>query len=201
MTLYIISKGIVMIQEWIPFSFSALSLEALLEPKVSIWLLGTVLLVLGARFYQLLIMAPGFGIGALIALRYMPSNSQLVQFAAILVIGAVCAVALMTVEKLSVSLSGAFVGVAILSQGAPLFGAASPPPYAFAIGALLGSMIFPKFYDDFRPVVTATVGAFCIAWSVNKEGALSSIAIIACVGALLQYFLTAREPKKSRISA
>lgn len=188
-----------MIQEWVPFSFSALTMEALLDPKVSIWMLGMVLLLLGARFYQLLIMAPGFAIGALIALRYMPSNSQLVQFAAVLVIGAVCAVALMTVEKLSVSLSGAFVGVAVLSQGAPLLGTTAPPPYSFAIAALLGSMIFPKFYDDFRPAVTATAGAFCIAWSVNKQGALSSIIIIACIGALLQYFVTAREPKKSKI--
>ena len=147
-----------MLQEWIPFSFAQLSLEALLEPKVTIWLLGVVLLLVGARFYQLLIMAPGFAIGALIALKYMPSNSELV-ITAVLVIGAVCAVALMTVEKLSVALSGAFVGVAIVGHGGPLIGE-NPPPYAFAIAALLGSMIFPKVYDDFRPVVTALAGAF-----------------------------------------
>ena len=180
-----------MIHEWIPFSFQQLTMEAMLEPKVSIWFLGVVLLVLGARFYQLLIMAPGFAIGALIALKYMPSNSQLMQFTAVLVIGALCAVALMTVEKLSVALSGAFVGVAIVAHGAPLIGE-NPPPYAFAIAALLGSMIFPKVYDDFRPVVTAIAGSFCIAWSVNQEQALSSIAVIACLGALLQYFITAK---------
>ena len=189
-----------MLQEWIPFSFAQLSLEALLEPKVTIWLLGVVLLLVGARFYQLLIMAPGFAIGALIALKYMPSNSQLMQFTAVLVIGAVCAVALMTVEKLSVALSGAFVGVAIVAHGGPLIGE-NPPPYAFAIAALLGSMIFPKVYDDFRPVVTAIAGAFCIAWSVNKEQSLTTVAVIACVGALLQYFITARSPSKSKISA
>ena len=190
-----------MIQEWIPFLFSQLSLEAMLEPKVAIWFLGVVLLLVGSRFYQLLIMAPGFAIGTLIALKYMPSNSQLMQFTTVLVIGAICAVALMTVEKLSVALSGAFVGVAVLAQAAPLLEYSAPPPYAYAISALLGSMIFPKFYDDFRPAVTATAGAFCIAWSVNKDQALSSIVVIACVGALLQYFLTARLPTKSKISA
>ena len=185
-----------MIQEWIPFSFTQLTMDALLEPKVTIWFLGLVLLLVGARFYQLLIMAPGFAVGALIALKYMPSNSQLMQFTAVLVIGAVCAVALMTVEKLSVALSGAFVGVAIVSQGAPLIGQ-DPPPYSFAIAALLGSMIFQKVYDDFRTVVTSIAGAFCIAWSVQKEQAFTNVAIIACVGALLQYFITARSASKA----
>ena len=54
-----------MIHEWVPFSFSQLTMEALLEPKVTMWFLGVVLLLVGARFYQLLIMAPGFAIGAL----------------------------------------------------------------------------------------------------------------------------------------
>ena len=189
-----------MIHEWVPFSFQQLTLEALLEPKCTIWLLGVVLLLVGARFYQLLIMAPGFAMGALIALKYMPSDSELMQFTAVLVIGALCAVALMTVEKLSVALSGAFVGVAIVAHGAPLVGE-DPPPYSFAIAALLGSMIFPKVYDDFRPVVTAIAGSLCIAWSVNKEQALTSVAVIACVGALLQYLITARSPSKSKISA
>ena len=124
-----------MIHEWVPFSFNQLTMDVLLEPKVTIWFLGVVLLLVGARFYQLLIMAPGFAIGALIALKYMPSSSQLMQFTAILVIGSLCAVALMTVEKLSVALSGAFVGVAIVAHGAPLIGE-SPPPYSFAIAAL-----------------------------------------------------------------
>ena len=189
-----------MIHEWVPFSFNQLTMDALLEPKVTIWFLGVVLLLVGARFYQLLIMAPGFAIGALIALKYMPSSSQLIQFTSILVIGALCAVALMTVEKLSVALSGAFVGVAIVAHGAPLIGE-NPPSYAFAIAALLGSMLFPKFYDDFRPVVTSIAGSFCIAWSVHQEQALTSVAVIACVGALLQYFITAKSPRTSKISA
>lgn len=190
-----------MLQEWIPFSLSAITMEALLEPKVILWILGIVLWLFGARFYQLLIMAPGFAIGALIAMKYMPASSEIIRFAFIIVIGAVVAVALLAIEQISVALSGAFVGVAILSQGAPLLGTSAPPPYSYAIAALLGSMIFPRLYDDFRPAVTALAGAFCIAFSVNKEGALPPVVVLACIGALLQYFITAKEPEKSKISA
>jgi|GEM_PF-6175105 len=188
-----------MMQEWIPL-LSNPSMEQFLEPSTIIWFLGVVLLLAGARYYQLLILAPGFAVGSIFAFRYVSADSPLLQFAAVLIIGAVCSVALLSIERLAVSLAGCFVGVALITQVSPMLNIAEPEPYAYAIAALLGSILFPRLYQDLRPVVTAIAGTVCIAWSVNKTGVLLPIVILSCFGSLFQYFLTAPAGKQSKIS-
>lgn len=188
-----------MMTEWIPLLHDA-SLETLLDPNTILWFLGVVLLLVGARYYQLLILAPGFAVGSIFAMRYLPSDSALFQFTAVLVIGAVCSVALLSIEKLAVSIAGCFVGVGLISQMGPLVDIHQPEPYMYAIAALMGSILFPRLYQDLRPVVTAVAGTLCIAWSVNKTGVFGAIAVISCLGALFQYFCTAPTGKQSKLS-
>ncbi len=190
-----------MLMEWIPFTLEGISLATFLDQKVAAWLLGVVLLVVGARYYQLLIMAPGFAIGALIAYKLMPSASAEIQLLVVVVVGVVGAVFLMSLEKLSVALAGAFVGVGILELLRPQLFAGSPPFYVPAIAALVGSMAFPRLYDQFKPAVTAAAGAICIAWATNNTHEMVSVVVIACVGALLQYFVTVRTPKKAKLDS
>ena len=54
-------------------------------------------------------------------------------------------------------------------------------------------------YMTNKPAVTAFAGALCVAWSVNKTHDMIAVVVIACLGALLQYFVTARSPKRSKI--
>ena len=187
------------IQEWIPFTLSELQMQSILDPKCAMWLLGLVLLVAGARYYLLLIMAPGFALGVALTLKYL-SFTGVAEFLVAMVLGSICAAIFLSIEKLAVSISGAFVGVAVLYALEPYVFGGKAPFYSAAIASLLGCFIFPKLYDDLRPVVCALSGALCIAWSVNKEGQLMPIVVMMLVGALLQYTVTARSAPKATLS-
>ena len=137
-----------MLMEWMPFSLETLSVADFFEAKSATWLLGLVLLIVGARYYQLLIMAPGFAIGALISFKVMPASSSETQLLVTVIVGVVGAVFLMSLEKLSVALAGAFVGVGVLELLKPHISTGEIPFYVPAAAALIGSMAFPKLYDQ-----------------------------------------------------
>ena len=187
------------IQEWIPFTLNELQLQSVLDPKCAMWFLGLVLLIAGARYYLLLIMAPGFALGVLLTLKYL-SFSGITEFLVAMLLGSICAVGLLSVEKLAVSIAGAFVGVAMLYALEPYVFNGKAPFYAAAIASLLGCFVFPKVYEDLRPVVCSLSGALCIAWSVNKEAQLLPILGMMIVGALIQYNITAKDPPKAELS-
>ena len=187
-----------MLMEWIPFPVSNLSLEMLFDKMIAVWFLGLVLLLVGARYYQLLIMAPGFAIGALLAHTIVPSASSEIQLLIVVVVGVIGAVFLMSLEKLSVALAGAFVGVGVLELMEPYVFKVDPPFYVPAIAALIGSMAFPRLYEQFKPAVTASAGALCVAWSTNNIHETIPVIVIACLGALVQHFVTVRRPRKSK---
>ena len=188
-----------MLQDGIPFSLSQFQTDMILEPKFTIWSLGIVLLFVGARYYQLLIMAPGFAVGVMLAMKNFPFDGILL-FLAAMVLGSIGAVLLVSIEKLSVAIAGAFVGIGVVYSLEPYLFAGKAPFYVAAIASLIGSMIFPKLYDDLRPVVCALSGAMCIAWAVNKQNDVIAIVVLSCVGALVQYLVTARGIKKSVLS-
>ena len=93
------------INEWLPFDPDKFSMESVFVPEVLIWMVGIVFLLAGARLYRLILMAPGFALGALIAVEYGGGFSREVQLMVTLGIGVIGALILSTLEKLAIAIT------------------------------------------------------------------------------------------------
>ena len=77
--------------------------QALLIPEVAMLTVGCLLMLIGARVYRIIIIAPGFICGALLAKEYISGSSE-VQLIVTLVLGIIGAILFTSIEKLAISM-------------------------------------------------------------------------------------------------
>lgn len=138
--------------------------QAMLHPEMALLIVGFLLLILGARIYRLVIIAPGFVCGALIATNYV-SGSQEVRLIVTLIAGIIGAIILTKLEKLALAIVGALLTAGLVYAAAPFIGAMQW--YIPVIAGFVGSVIFPFVYKKALPISTALLGALCIGWSTD----------------------------------
>jgi hypothetical protein len=148
--------------------------QALLHPDMAMLIVGALLLIAGARIYRLVIIAPGFVCGALIATNYV-SGSQEVKLIVTLVAGIVGAIILTKLEKLALAIVGALLTAGLVYSVAPFIGVVQW--YVPVIAGFVGSLVFPYVYKKALPISTALLGALCIGWSTG----LSQDPVMICV--------------------
>lgn len=161
--------------------------QALLLPEVAMLIVGILLLMIGARIYRLIIIAPGFICGALLAKQFV-SGSPEVQLIVTLVLGIVGAVLLTSIEKLAISIVGALLFAGLTFAIAPLV-MGTVAWFVPVIAGFLGSMIFPYIYKKALPVSTALLGSLCVCWSTGLNEDPIMIAVFWVGGIVLQLIL------------
>jgi hypothetical protein len=145
------------------------------------------LLIIGARIYRFVIVAPGFVCGALIAKNYV-SGAPEVQLVVTLVCGIVGAVVLTSIEKLALAIVGALLTAGLVFAIAPLF-MGTVIWYIPVLAGFLGSMIFPYIYKKALPVSTALLGSLCVCWATGLSQDIIMISVFWVGGIVLQLIL------------
>ena len=161
--------------------------QALLLPEVAMLIVGCMLLLIGARVYRVIIIAPGFICGALVAKEYISGSSE-VQLIVTLVLGLVGAILFTSIEKLAISIVGALLTAGLVFAVAPLF-MATVAWYIPVVAGFLGSMVFPYIYKKALPVSTSLLGSLCLCWSVGLSADPVMIGVFWVGGIVLQLIL------------
>ncbi len=167
----------------------------LLNARLAAAAAGALLLVLGARIYRIAIVAPGFVIGVLAVVTaseqfapgVMSSTGLTVAALSLGVVGgAICHL----LERVAVASVGGLLAAGLAKAFAPLVLGAAMPWYVPVAAALLGLLLFPRFYRALLPVLTPIAGALSIAWAFERSGDIPFIAGLAAVGIIVQLLIT-----------
>ena len=164
--------------------------DSFLDPAVPVGVLGVVLALSGARFYRLAIVAPGFALGVLAGLE-VPGSEQTRMVAAI-ALGIIGAAVLHLVERFAVRVGSAFLTAGLAQVVAPLVTGEPNAWYVPVAGGVVGLFLFPSLYKKLLPVVTAIMGALCVAWSVGAAEDLRVVGAVAAIGCVVQLASGAR---------
>ena len=153
-------------------------------------LLGSLLLVIGHRFYWLFISAIGFTAGIFVAqyfLRFASDMNKLFIAVAAGILGVILAHFL---EKFMVKIAGAFAGGYILTEMLDAFQMHSEFPswLVFMIGAVLGFIFITKVLTWALIIFSSSIGSLLIAQSVPLPSGLFAMAflIMFAAGIILQ---------------
>lgn len=158
----------------------------LLDPRLSLGLLGLLMLVAGKRLYPLAIVAPGLAAGVLLGLQLTAGQSDLVRGLGCAGLALVLALLLRSVERLAVAAAGAFVAVGLATALAPLVLPGQPQWPAQLAGGLLGLLLFPRIYERLLVVLTPAIGALCLAWAAGRHQDLLLVVGLTLVGVVVQ---------------
>jgi hypothetical protein len=104
------------------------------------------------------------------------------------------AVACQLMERVAVRLCGAAVGAILAWQGWLLVQPGAGPWYVPAAGALVGALAFPYIYELALKLLTALVGAGCVAWAVGRPENGVLVLGLAAAGVGLQVWLAKGAP-------
>ena len=169
------------------------------DPLFLIFLLGVLLWSMGARFYRLVILCPGFVVGA-----YFGMNSEFIKenitqdpMLVTVVVGIVGAIALSAVERLAIALLGALAALGILHNIHTAFFSGTMSVYAQPIAALIGALIFPFLWNRMLFVVTSLAGSLCICHSVGLTEDSVALVVLWMVGAVFQKWVKSKPPPKA----
>lgn len=161
--------------------------QALLIPEVAMLTVGCLLMLIGARVYRIIIIAPGFICGALLAKEYISGSSE-VQLIVTLVLGIIGAILFTSIEKLAISIVGALLTAGLVSAVAPIL-LGTVAWYVPVVAGFLGSMIFPYIYKKALPVSTSLLGSLCVCWSMGLNEDPVMVGIFWLGGVILQLIL------------
>ncbi len=183
-----------------PDPFQAL----LMGGRLPALLVGIVLLGWGERLYRVLVVAPGVLAGVYLAawLRGLFHLDTTGAIIATLVLAGAGALACHFVEGVAVRSAGAGLFAALAWLGTPLVHAGPVPWWAPVVAAVLGGVVFPMLYRVALRPLTALVGAWSVAWAVQRPDQVWLIGGLALAGTALQFALArtgggdASEPKK-----
>jgi hypothetical protein len=162
------------------------------DPRVLCVIVGVVLLVAGSRLYRLMIVAPGFVIGVLLATHYAPAGSDMMKMGIIVGVGLAGALIMHLMEQTALRLVGVALMVGLAMAVSPeVFGKEEPWWLNYAAGAL-GAVGFPILYERALPLITSLLGSLAVAWALGRETDIWMIVILTGVGAAFQTFVAGR---------
>ena len=165
------------------------------DPVVLLAIVGGILLVAGARLYRLAVVAPGLVGGVLIGAEIMHGADPIMRLVAAIGLAAIGAVLMLIVERVSISVTGAFLLSGITHAAAPILLDSQPPWYVPVAAAVVGLLLFPKLFRSLLFVLTSLGGALCLAWAMDRSQELPLICGMWTVGIVIQWIF--RPGKKS----
>lgn len=166
-----------------------------------IGLVGVLILIAGTRFYKLTLMAPGFIIGALVAVNYgnflglPPAGGIDPRLLVGVLLGGAAALAMIFLEQMAIALTGALAGGALVMIVGPMV-VASIEWYVPFAGALVGALVFPSLYRKLLVPTTALLGAVCVTHSLSLTDNFVAVASLWLFGTAVQWFFR-RSPVKN----
>lgn len=151
---------------------------------------GVILLLVGWRIYNFIILLSGALIGASIAVTAVSPDGTGIQIAALVigfVLGGVLAAALYYV---AVALIGGYIGAVLTGELALALGLAPISIWAIVIGALIGALILVGLSFELLVLYASIVGAQMITLALGLPP-LATLALVA-LGVFLQIMLARR---------
>ena len=157
------------------------------DPVFVMGVVGGALLVAGSRLYKLALIAPGMAAGLLLGLEITAGASPQIQLVAGLCLAIVGAGVLLLVERLAVSLGGAFLVGGLANAVTPMFLPGQDAWYVPVAGAVVGLLLFPRLFRSLLFLFTALGGALCIAWAAGRPQDLPLIGGLWLAGTVIQW--------------
>lgn len=160
---------------------------------------GVVLLVVGWRIYEFVILIAGFMIGASIALSLVtPENSSL-ELVAFIVGGLVGAGLSYFLYHVAVFIIGAYLGIVITNGLGVMFGLAPISPLILLIGGILGGLILLGLSFEFLIILAVLVGAQMLSLGLGLSTTwtllFAAVGIIVQLGLVRTFNYTFRRPR------
>lgn len=155
---------------------------------------GVLLLVLGWRIYNFIIIVAGFLIGASVASSLVANESALIVIVALIVGGLIGAALSAVFYLVAVFLIGAYLGIALTNAAAAALGLAPVSALILIVAAVVGGLVLIGLSFELLVVIAAVVGAQMLTLGLGLDGLW--VLIFAAVGIVVQLILM----RTSRIS-
>jgi len=148
---------------------------------------GVILLVVGWRIYDFIVLIAGFLIGAAIAVSLLTTDSPLIVVAAILIGGLLGVVLSTFVYYAAVFVIGAYVGVVLTNALANALSLTPVSGLALLVGGVIGGVVLLGLSFEFLVLIASLVGAQMLSLGLGLG--ITWTVIFAVMGVILQLML------------
>ena len=151
---------------------------------------GIVLLVVGWRIYDFIIIIAGFLMGASIAAAMITTDSAFITIIAIALGGLVGAGLAVVVFSIAVFLIGAYIGIVLTASIASALSLTPVSSIVLLVGAILGGVILIGLSSELLVLLSAIVGAQMLSLGLGLNAAWTLLFAIG--GIAIQFMLLRR---------
>jgi len=150
-------------------------------------LAGFLLLVVGWKIYRLVVVLPGFLIGAVLGAWLGQRLSEYFSLIIIgLALGGLIGIWLaQVVHNFALFVIGAVGGVYILNSLWSLLLESSPPIYIVIISGIIGGIALLTLYKHWMVILSSAIGAVMFGWGI--QGSVGLVVVLFLVGVVVQY--------------
>ena len=148
---------------------------------------GVLLLVVGWRIYDYIILVAGFLMGASIAVSLVTTDSEWMMLLIFLIGGLVGLALSYFLYQIAVFIIGAYLGILLTSSLAIALDLTPVSALALLIGGLIGGIILLGLSFELLVLVSAVVGAQLLTLALNLDGIWT--VILALIGIVVQFGL------------
>ncbi|XWX02477.1 hypothetical protein VZO05_08155 [Aggregatilineales bacterium SYSU G02658] len=148
---------------------------------------GVLLLVLGWRIYNYIIIVAGFLIGANIAASLVANEGTLIVTIALIVGGLIGAALAAVFYLAAVFLIGAYIGIVFTNAAAAALGLAPVSGLVLIVAAVLGGLVLIGLSFELLVVIAAVVGAQMLTLGLGLDSLW--VLIFAAAGIVIQLVL------------
>lgn len=148
---------------------------------------GVLLLLVGWRIYEFIVLIAGFLIGASIGVNLFGDESTFLAAAAMLLGGVIGALLGYFLYYVAVFVIGAYIGIVLTNALATALALTPVSPIVLLLGGILGGMILIGLSFEFLILVSALVGAQMLSLGLGLD--FTWTLIFAVVGVIVQLAL------------
>lgn len=149
--------------------------------RVLLVLGGILLLIVGWRIYDFIVIVAGFLIGASVAVSLLTTDNSLITIAALLVGGLIGSALAIFLYYAAVFIIGAYIGVMLTNALVVAIAGVPVSPLILLIGGLIGGLILIGLSFEFLVVLSAIVGAQMLARGLGVDGLWALLFVLAGV--------------------
>jgi hypothetical protein len=152
--------------------------------RVLLILGGVILLVIGWRVYDFIVLIAGFVVGATVAASLVTTDNAVIEIAAIIIGGVLGAAIGAFLYGIAVFLIGAYLGIVLTNGLAALLSLGPVSPLVLLIGGLIGGLILLGLSFEFLVIISSLVGAQMLSLGLGLDATWTLI--FAVIGVILQ---------------
>ena len=164
-----------------------------LELPLARFILGVLLLAMGRRLFWLFVGVAGFAFGFEAVRHLLPHQPHSEALVISLLIGLICAVAAVSLQKFAIALGGFLAGGRLLPLILYTFGITVHQRHwvLFIIGGIIGAVLMSLAFGFALTLLSSLLGADLILHALNLQGRVFTIlfVLLTALGFALQYGL------------